>query len=457
VLSKKVVGQPAAMKAIVSYVDMYRANLSPEGRPAGIFLLLGPTGTGKTRTVQALAEILHGSPKNILKVNCGEYQLEHEVAKLIGAPPGYVGHRESVPLLTQARLTEVTSPGCDLSLVLFDEIEKAAPSLTQLLLGVLDTAQLQLGDGQKVDFQHSMIFLTSNLGAHEMMKALQPAMGFHSDAAPGRPQVATRMEANALAAVRKMFSPEFVNRIDAVMTYQPLDEGSLAAILDQHITELQNHVTTRLGPQCFEIEVTDEARKFLLRDDTSAEYGARELKRTIHRNLTQPLATLVTRGEMAPASTVRVTAGAEGLGLTLLPQKQTAGRPTIAAPPCNVLIVDDNLDLLGFLGQYIERTGWKIHKAESVAQAKMAVVVEIPNAALLDLHLPDGNGLELAFYLRRTDPQIHVILMTGGGLTQDEEEFCREYAFPILRKPFLASQVVDVIQARLARRAVGAR
>jgi len=173
-LSQKVIGQPAAMKYIVPYVEMFQAGLSPEGRPAGVFLLLGPTGTGKTKTVEALAEVMHGSEKNVLKVDCGEYQMEHEVAKLIGAPPGYLGHRETQPMLTQQKLNAVTSEKSNLAIVLFDEIEKAAPSMVRLLLGVLDRANLRLGDNTSVNFENSLIFLTSNLGAREMMKELHP-------------------------------------------------------------------------------------------------------------------------------------------------------------------------------------------------------------------------------------------------------------------------------------------
>src|ERR1700692_4512851 len=168
VLSQKVVGQPTATKVIVPYVQMFQAGLSPEGRPVGIFLLLGPTGTGKTRTVEALAEVLHGSAKNLLKIDCGEYQMEHEVAKLIGAPPGYLGHRETQPMLTQQKLGAAASESSSLALVLFDEIEKAAPSMTRLLLGVLDKGVLRLGDNSSVNFEKSLVFLTSNLGAREM-------------------------------------------------------------------------------------------------------------------------------------------------------------------------------------------------------------------------------------------------------------------------------------------------
>src|SRR5215212_763878 len=216
VLARKVVGQPAATRVIVPYIQMFQAGLAPEGRPVGVFLLLGPTGTGKTKTVEALAEILHGSEKNVLKVDCGEFQMEHEVAKLIGAPPGYLGHGETQPMLTQQKLNAVTSEKCSLSLVLFDEIEKAAPSMTRLLLGVLDKGLLRLGDNSTVNFEKSLVFLTSNLGAREMMREINPEFGFQSVKSAEPRDLTSKLEAIALVSVRKKFSPEFVNRIDSV-------------------------------------------------------------------------------------------------------------------------------------------------------------------------------------------------------------------------------------------------
>ncbi|MBV9745739.1 MAG: ATP-dependent Clp protease ATP-binding subunit, partial [Acidobacteriia bacterium] len=284
VLAQKVVGQPAATRVIVPYIQMFQAGLAPEGRPVGVFLLLGPTGTGKTKTVEALAEILHGSEKNVLKVDCGEFQMEHEVAKLIGAPPGYLGHRETQPMLTQQKLNAVTSEKCSLSLVLFDEIEKAAPSMTRLLLGVLDKGILRLGDNSTVNFERSLVFLTSNLGAREMMREINPDFGFQSvKAGEPRTDLTSKLQNIALVAVRKRFSPEFVNRIDCIITYQPLTPESLSAILDKQIADLQNHVNTRLGNRSFTLEVPFETRQFLLERGTSPEYGARELNRTIHR------------------------------------------------------------------------------------------------------------------------------------------------------------------------------
>jgi len=296
---------------------MFRAGLAPEGRPVGVFLLLGPTGTGKTRTVEALAEVIHGTERHLLRIDCGEYQMDHEVAKLIGAPPGYLGHRETQPMLNQQRLNATTSERSPLSLVLFDEIEKAAPSLTRLLLGVLDRATLRLGDNSSVNFETSLIFLTSNLGAREMLRELNPEFGFQAGVRRQRSDLLEKLESIALGAVRRMFSPEFVNRIDVVITYQPLDSEALAAILEQQLAELQRHLNYRLGERAFALEVPEESRQWLLRCGTSPEYGARELKRTVHRHLMQPLAALVAGGRIEPGMRVRVEPDPTGEGLML--------------------------------------------------------------------------------------------------------------------------------------------
>ncbi len=448
VLSQKVVGQPAATKVIVPYIQMFQAGLAPEGRPVGVFLLLGPTGTGKTKTVEALAEILHGSEKNVLKIDCGEFQMEHEVAKLIGAPPGYLGHRETQPMLTQQKLNAVTSDRCGLSLVLFDEIEKAAPSMTRLLLGVLDKGLLRLGDNSTVNFEKSLVFLTSNLGAREMMKEINPDFGFQSAGGKERPpgDLTNKLQAIALVSVRKRFSPEFVNRIDCVITYQPLTPESLAAILDHQIDDLQNHVNTRLGSRCFTIEVPFESRQFLLKKGTSPEYGARELNRTIHRYLTQPLATLVATGQVNPGARVRVdvTPDAENLHIHAAEanEQQAPAHPT-------VLIVDDNRDLLHFLERLMADAGWTLITAESATDAKKLMAANKANAALLDYMLPDGNGVELGVEFLQTSPNMLVIVMTGTVLPPEEEALCEEHNFPVLRKPFLASDVMNQIRSRL--------
>ena len=453
ILSSKVVGQPNVLSVIVPYVEMFQAGLAPENRPVGVFLLLGPTGTGKTRTVEALAEALHGSVKNLIKVDCGEFQMEHEVAKLIGAPPGYLGHRETQPMLSQQKLTSVTSERCGLSLVLFDEIEKAAPSMTRLLLGVLDRGVLRLGDNSSVNFEKSLVFLTSNLGAKEMMREIHPDFGFQSAAAGAeKGDLSGKLQNIAMMAVKRKFSPEFVNRIDHVITYQPLDAEAFAAITDLEIDNLQSHVNTRLGSRCFVVEVPFETRQWLIEKGTSPEYGARELKRTIHKNLTQPLATMVAKNQIEPGARVRVEVkpGREGLEL----RSTGAGELAVSSHP-TVLLVDDNRDLLQFLERLMADSGWELLAAESAAEARKIVAKRRPNAALLDYMLPDGNGVELAQELHGMMPALPIIMMTGSMLGAEEEAICEEYDFPVLRKPFLATDVMQQIRARITARAKG--
>ena len=455
IMSSKVVGQPNVINVIVPYIEMFQAGLAPENRPVGVFLLLGPTGTGKTRTVEALAETLHGSSRNVLKIDCGEFQMEHEVAKLIGAPPGYLGHRETQPMLSQQKLASVASEKCALSLVLFDEIEKAAPSLTRLLLGVLDRGVLRLGDNSVVNFEKSLVFLTSNLGAKEMMREINPDFGFASATVSGtREDLSQKLQGIALVAVRKKFSPEFINRIDHVITYRPLDAESFSAITDHEIASLQNHVNTRLGTRCFTIEVPFETRQWLIERGTSAEYGARELKRTIHKNLTQPLATLVAKNQIEPGARVRVGIDPSQASLTL---RATSNGEEPAPSHPTVLLVDDNRDLLQFLERLMAESGWELMAAETAGEARKMVAKRKPNAALLDYMLPDGNGVELAQQLKQIVPNMQIIMMTGSMLPPEEEAICEEHEFPVLRKPFLAADVMNQIRSRLAARTTGAR
>src|ERR1700682_5936175 len=177
-LRNLVVGQDEAIHQIVRAYQTHLAGLSPVGRPVGNFLFLGPTGSGKTRVVEATAESLLNNSRSVIKIDCAEFQHSHEIAKLIGSPPGYLGHRETHPLLSQETLNQHHTEKVKLSLVLFDEIEKASDSLWNLLLGILDKATLTLGDNRKVDFSSAMVFLTSNLGAAEMSFLVSPRLGF---------------------------------------------------------------------------------------------------------------------------------------------------------------------------------------------------------------------------------------------------------------------------------------
>jgi len=442
-LSNRVVGQAHALEHIVPSIQLHRSGLAPEGRPVGVFLLLGPTGTGKTRTVEALAEVLHGDARCIVKIDCGEFQSEHEVAKLIGAPPGYVGHAQTEPRLNQIVLDDATSSDCDLSLILFDEIEKAAPSLSQLLLGVLDKATLRLGDGGEVNFEKSLIFLTSNLGARDMVSELNPGLGF--DTPPRRPgaELSAHLERVGLRAVQRHFSPEFVNRIDAVITYRPLDNESLVAILEQHVVELQRHVQNRLGSRSFDIEVAPAARFFMLEKGTSMEYGARELRRIIHVHLTQPLAAMVANGEVTPGAQVTVDLHEDGDHLTLL----AVGGTPLPAIPRTVLAIDDNEAVLGWLRRVLSDEGHRVVVGTTVKDALLEVEKEVPDLLVLDHILPDGEGVELAVSLLKKYPDTRAVVMSGTALDEEEALLCQRYDIPFLQKPFVAEELLSALEA----------
>ena len=444
ILCQKVVGQNTAMHCIVPYIEMYQAQLSPGGRPAGVFLLLGPTGTGKTRTVEAVAEVLHGS-RSLLKIDCGEFQQEHEIAKLIGAPPGYVGHRETSALLTQGNIDAVASTNSDLSIVLFDEIEKAAPSFTRLMLGILDKGLLRLGDNTTSNFERTLIFFTSNIGASEMMKEMQAGIGFRGQGADPE-GLAKRIEHVGVAAVRKRFSPEFVNRLDAVITYSPLQTESLRMILDQLIAELQQHVNTRLADRCFTVQVSEESCQFLLAKGTSTEYGARELRRTVHRYLTQPLAAMVAKNQLAPGSQVHVTPASDGERLNF---ECVVGTQAPGKKQCSIGLVDDNVTLLSILSDAITDAGYSVWTADTFFQGRQEFKQHPPRVIAIDYMLPDGNGLDLALALARESPNTCIILMTGGTLTSEEATWCVEERLPLLRKPFLPSDLLNLIRERI--------
>src|SRR6201990_1284651 len=177
-LRSKIVGQDEGVQALVELYQVFSAGLHAPGRPVGNLLFLGPTGSGKTRIVEAAAEILFGDSRALIKVDCAEFQHSHEIAKLIGSPPGYLGHRETHPLITQEALAKSHTEQLKLSFLLFDEIEKASDSLWQLLLGILDKATLTLGDNRRVDLSQTIIFMTSNLGGAEITDLMTGGMGF---------------------------------------------------------------------------------------------------------------------------------------------------------------------------------------------------------------------------------------------------------------------------------------
>jgi ATP-dependent Clp protease ATP-binding subunit ClpA len=291
-LRSKIVGQAEGVQALVDLYQVFRAGLNSPGRPVGNLLLLGPTGSGKTRIVEAAAEILFGDARSVIKIDCAEFQHSHEIAKLIGSPPGYLGHRETHPLITQESLSASHSDKLKLSFLLFDEIEKASDSLWQLLLGMLDKATLTLGDNRKVDLSQTVIFLTSNLGSGEISELMQGGMGFVQPKDTPAAGLDEKVERTATEAARRKFSPEFMNRLDKVVVFHPLKREQLQEVLDIELGHVQQRVLDTANGQ-FLFRVTEAGREFLLKEGTDQRYGARHLKRAIERNLVYPLANLL--------------------------------------------------------------------------------------------------------------------------------------------------------------------
>jgi ATP-dependent Clp protease ATP-binding subunit ClpB len=329
-LRKRVIGQPEAICQIVGVYQTFLAGLTTPGRPIGSFLFLGPTGSGKTRTVEAVAEALAGDARAVVKIDCAEYQHSHEIAKLVGSPPGYLGHRETHPLLSQEMLNQYQNENIKLSFVLFDEIEKASDTLWNLLLGILDKATLTLGDNRRVDFSRTMIFLTGNLGAREIESLMRPKMGFAPASVPSvTPEPAAeggehtgRISHAGIEAARRRFSPEFMNRLDKIVVFNPLGQAELRSILALELDFLRERLRNATGTTSVGVELSDSVENFLLEEGTDARYGARHLKRTLDRLLVQPLANLIATGQIQAGDFVQVELDPNPLGARLLFFKQ---------------------------------------------------------------------------------------------------------------------------------------
>ena len=307
-LSAFIVGQERAVRRMSGLFQIYLAGMNNPTRPVGTLLFLGPTGSGKTRVIEAAAQVLFGEPHAVVKIDCAEFQHSHEIAKLIGSPPGYLGHRETSPMLTQENLDKAHTEDTKLTFVLFDEIEKASDALWQLLLGILDKATLTLGDNRRVDFSKTVVIMTSNLGAREMSEMISGGIGF----APGKGskgpednEIDTKIYRTALEAAKRKFSPEFMNRIDKVVVFRSLKEHHLRQILDIELRGVQDRITESAGTK-FIFECTDHAKEFLLGEGIDLKYGARHLKRAIERFLVYPLSNLVATEQVQTGDIVTI-------------------------------------------------------------------------------------------------------------------------------------------------------
>ena len=331
-LRKLIVGQDEAIEQIVNIYQMYLTGMTAPGRPIGNFLFLGPTGSGKTRIVEATAESLVKNARAVVKIDCAEFQHSHEIAKLIGSPPGYLGHRETHPLLSQETLNQFHTETVKVSFVLFDELEKASDALWNLLLGILDKATLTLGDNRKVDFSRAMIFMTSNLGAAEMRASFNPKLGFNARESGHLPttgvvdgKLHSKLSRTGVEAARKKFTPEFINRLDKIVTFQPLGTEQLRKILDIELNLVQQRIFNTSPERSFVFKTTDSARDFLLEKGADLQYGARHLKRAIERFLVQPMSNLIATEQVRGGDWIRVDFDASCNRITFL--KEAEGLP----------------------------------------------------------------------------------------------------------------------------------
>src|SRR5438874_734991 len=327
-LHRKIVGQEAAVEKVVEIYQMFLAGLNAPNRPVGNLLFLGPTGSGKTRVVEALAETLFGDARACIKIDCAEFQHSHEIAKLIGSPPGYLGHRETHPLLTQEALNQWHTDKLKMSILLFDEIEKASDALWQLLLGILDKATLTLGDNRRVDLSQCIIIMTSNLGAGEMSNLVEGGMGFAQKPTEVDETFDEKINRTATEAARRKFTPEFMNRIDKTVVFKTLRSEHLQQILEIELGMVQQRILMASATNQFVFSCTPRVKNILLHEGTDPKYGARHLKRAIERHVVFQLANLVATSQVKLGDFVRIDLSPEGR-LTFVKEAENAMVPML--------------------------------------------------------------------------------------------------------------------------------
>jgi ATP-dependent Clp protease ATP-binding subunit ClpB len=312
-LSSRVVMQDEAVRAMSQLYQLYLADLNMPNKPLGTLLFLGPTGSGKTRVVEAASEVLFQDPYAMVKIDCAEFQHSHEISKLIGSPPGYLGHRETHPMLSQENLDRFQTPVNKLTFVLFDEIEKASDALWQLLLGILDKATLTLGDNRRVDFSKCIIIMTSNLGAREMSLVTEGQLGF-APSETASSELDARLVKIGIEAARRKFSPEFINRLDKIVVFQTLTRAAMERILGLELDALQRRILST-GRSAFILKCSDEAKEFLLEEGFDCRYGARPLKRAIERHILVPVSNMISTGQLSTGDILLVDTNDDQSGL----------------------------------------------------------------------------------------------------------------------------------------------
>lgn len=296
-LLKKVVGQDLAVKKLVRIYQTFKCGLNTPGKPLGVLLFLGPTGSGKTRLVEALAEVTLGARNRMIKLDCAEFQKDHEIAKIIGSPPGYVGHDRTTPRITQMILDKWNRPDCKISILLFDEIEKASEDLFQLMLGMME-GRLTLGNNDAVDLTKTIIIMTSNIAADEMQRILSGSvnMGFTSATIKAE-DIDDELWKTAKDALKDKFSPEFINRISQSIVFRTLSPESLIKIIDIELDNIQDRLLN--NGNFIQLDVTLAAKQYICKEGIDPVFGARELNRMIERLLIEPMADILASKQIA--------------------------------------------------------------------------------------------------------------------------------------------------------------
>ncbi len=315
-LLARVIGQEPAVDALTTIHQIWRSGLADPNRPIASFLLLGPTGTGKTRMVEALAELLFNDRRAMLKVDCAEFSHSHEIARLIGSPPGYLGHRDTPPYLSQENLDRHQTRENPVTLLLFDEIEKANDALWMLLLGILDKGTLTLGTNEQVDLTRCLIFMTSNVGADHFDRLHDSPLGFQRGVAAAPPDMA-QVSDSVLEATRRIFSPEFLNRIDRRIVFNSLGTPEFKRILELELGYVRHRVRKRLD---VDLKATPAARKWLLEKGTNPRYGARPLRGLLESEVLFAVANLIGSGQVVEGDAVQVDVRRDGGGLVFRAQ-----------------------------------------------------------------------------------------------------------------------------------------
>ncbi|MCX7592056.1 MAG: ATP-dependent Clp protease ATP-binding subunit, partial [Kiritimatiellae bacterium] len=308
-LSKRVIGQDLAVSAVSRALRRSRADLKDPRRPIGSFIFLGPTGVGKTLLAKALAEFMFGDPDALVQIDMSEYMEKFTVSRLVGSPPGYVGHEEGGQLTEKVRRRPY-------SVVLFDEVEKAHPEVMHILLQILEEGKLTDSLGRQVDFRNTIIILTSNLGYDSSKRLGGLGFGVVDEKADYE-----QLKAQMIEEAKRVFKPEFLNRFDDIIVFRQLSERDMSEILNLELAKVE----ARLASKGKQLVVTDSAREFLIRKGFSKTMGARPLRRSIEKYLEDPLAEAILQGHLGKSKVVEVTAAGEKLEFSQ--KEEPAGTP----------------------------------------------------------------------------------------------------------------------------------